>query len=438
MTELAGIAPVRGADRIAVLDILRGVAILFIFYMNIPFQAAPTTLLFDHFKQIGWTPLDQAAWFGVTIYLEGTQRCLLELLFGAGLMLLARRAMVPDGPVAIADLYYRRTMWLILFGLIDIFLILWVGDILFVYALAAMFLFPFRLLGPRVLIGIGLAYALLTIGGGSFGYVDRTGLIDRVEAVAQKQARGEKLSKDDIETAREWNKVAARRTLSDKQREELAEERKAHSGSALDYAQYQWQTWMKIFIGKGALAFTVIEAFFTMLIGMALFKWGVIQGDRSRRFYLILMLAAYAVGLSVRTLGAIEVTQFGLAAKTIWFTNEVGRLTTTIGHLALINWAAKSALGLRLLGPAAAAGKTAFSLYFLTQIIGIHILFAPYGLNLWGTLDWWELLWVATAVIALLLILANVWLRFFAAGPLEWVWRSLSYVQRQPFRRRTA
>lgn len=437
MTESAGIAPVRGADRIAVLDILRGVAILFIFYMNIPFQAAPTTLLFDHFKQIGWTPLDQVAWFGVTIYLEGTQRCLLELLFGAGLMLLARRAMVPDGPVAIADLYYRRTMWLILFGLVDIFLILWVGDILFVYALAAMFLFPFRLLGPRVLLGIGLAYAVMTVAGGTFGYVERTNLIDRVEQVAQKHDRGETLSDEDIETAREWNKVAARRTVSDKQEQELAEERKAHA-SAMDYVQYQWQTWFKIFIGKGALAFTVIEAFFTMLIGMALFKWGIIQGERTRRFYLVLMLVAYAIGLSVRTLGAIEATQWGSVAKTIWFTNEIGRLATTLGHLALIHWVVKSPLGARMLSPAAAAGKTAFSLYFLTQIIGIHLIFAPYGLGLWGVFGWWDLLWVATGVIVVLLILANIWLRFFAAGPLEWVWRSLSYVQRQPFRRRTA
>jgi uncharacterized protein len=77
----------------------------------------------------------------------------------------------------------------------------------------------------------------------------------------------------------------------------------------------------------------------------------------------------------------------------------------------------------------------AFSLYFMQQIIGLWILFAPFGLGLWGKFSHAGLAAIATAVIAGQLIFANIWMRFFVAGPLEWLWRSLAYVKWQPFAR---
>uniref|UniRef100_UPI001954A5BB hypothetical protein n=1 Tax=Klebsiella pneumoniae TaxID=573 RepID=UPI001954A5BB len=59
-------------------------------------------------------------------------------------------------------LYYRRNLWLLAFGLFDVFVLLWPGDILHIYALAALFLFPFRTLGPKTLVALGLGWAALT------------------------------------------------------------------------------------------------------------------------------------------------------------------------------------------------------------------------------------------------------------------------------------
>src|SRR4051812_23648728 len=104
------LAPVAGKSRIDVLDVLRGLAILGIFFMNIPFMAAPASKLFVDVTSIGWAPADQASWWVIQVLLEGTQRGLLELLFGAGMMVLTARAMMLDGPVAVADLYLRRNL----------------------------------------------------------------------------------------------------------------------------------------------------------------------------------------------------------------------------------------------------------------------------------------------------------------------------------------
>ena len=86
-----------------------------------------------------------------------------------------------------------------------------------------------------------------------------------------------------------------------------------------------------------------------------------------------------------------------------------------------------------ILAPFKAAGRTAFSLYFMQQILGIWILFAPWGPGLWAKLSWTQMYGVVIAVIVAQLIIANLWVRMFAMGPLEWAWRSLSYMKRQPF-----
>ncbi len=91
-----------------------------------------------------WTPADQAVWGFLEVFVEGTQRGLLQFLFGASALILTARAMRYDDPIGVADLYYRPNLWLLVFGLANIFVLLFPGDILFVYALAALFLFPFR------------------------------------------------------------------------------------------------------------------------------------------------------------------------------------------------------------------------------------------------------------------------------------------------------
>src|SRR3954469_20221888 len=136
-----------GSERIASLDVIRGIAILFILFMNIPWMGYYAPSIGDP-RLVSWTAFDQTA-FGWMIQLWGTQRGLLEILFGAGIMIMARRAMAPDGPVAVADLHYRRNWLLILFGLFNALVLMWGGDILLPYGITALMLFQFRLWRAR-------------------------------------------------------------------------------------------------------------------------------------------------------------------------------------------------------------------------------------------------------------------------------------------------
>jgi uncharacterized protein len=341
--------------------------------------------------------------------------------------------MTPNGPVAVADLYIRRNLWLLAFGLFDVFALLWFGDILHVYALAALLLFPFRKLGPRVLLVLALLFATYSAVSGGIRYTERATMIERAESA---QAKGAAASAEEKKALEQWNRlVERRRGATPEMKESRAAERKAHAGGFLAYAAEKYDTFWRF---AGALVReTIPEAFCMMLLGIALWKWRVIQGGRSARFYLALMLACYAFAIPLRVIGAQEYASLLPIARTQWITHEVARIAMTVGHLALINLAVKAVAGQWLLAPFKAAGRTAFSLYLLQQIVGIYILFAPWWpWDLWSKLSWTGLFGTALAVLAAQLVLANLWLRWFAAGPFEWAWRSLAYVRLQPFRRR--
>lgn len=429
------LAPVAAKARIDVLDMLRGIAILGIFFMNIPFMGVRIADMFISPRNIGWAPADAASWTAVQVMLEGTQRGLLELLFGAALMVLAARAMKPDDPVAVADLYLRRNLWLLLFGLFDIFVLLWAGDILHVYALAALALFPFRKLGPKLLLAMGMGFAVYIAITGGIDYAERADLISRAHAVEAKQEAKKPLTAEEKKTAEEWKKLLERRKGNDPMLQGLRESEKQGRTGFWAYVSANIDTYVS-FVGN-FLRETVIEAFCAMLIGIALWKWRIIQGGRSARFYLALLLCCYIPAITARWIGAQELVSPVPIARTWLFTQEFARLLMSVGHVALINLAVKAAAGRWLLSPFKAAGRTAFSLYFLQQIIGLWFLFAPWWVfNLWGKLSWANLYLVAIAVIAAELVLANIWVRFFAMGPMEWAWRSLAYGKRQPFLKR--
>jgi len=445
--ETAELGPVRGKSRIDVLDVLRGIAILGILYMNIPYMGANVTEWATDIRRLSWTPTDQAVWAAIAVFWNGTQRGLFQFLFGAGVMVFTAKAMRPEDPVAVADLYYRRNLLLIAFGLVDIFVIGWVGDILLVYGLAALFLFPFRKAPPRALLAMGLSFAAITAigwpdGGGVVGYAERTEMIQQVDVLERKQTQGVKLSEEQTETLEEWQAKREAHDLSgppDKKTQAIiAEESEARMGPPHAFLTDSWAIWVKVFGDGNGTFFGLIEAVCAMFIGMALWKWGVIQGTRSRRFYVLGALAAYGVGCGLRAWGVAELYAFTLEPKQDWITGEFARLAVTFGHVCLFNLAMKSGAGRWLLSPFKAAGRMAFTIYILTSVVMLWFVFAPWGLDLWGKLGWTGLAILATVIDVIMLVLANLWLRFYLSGPLEWLWRSLAYGKRQPFVRRAA
>jgi uncharacterized protein len=156
-----------------------------------------------------------------------------------------------------------------------------------------------------------------------------------------------------------------------------------------------------------------------------LFKWGVIQGRRSRAFYRNTMVAAYAIGLSGRAYIAFVVMRFDDYPYLIYAVGEVARLATTLGHISAVYLLLGTAWGVKLLKPFEAAGRTALTIYIAQTIICLWVLYPPWALGLYGQQGWMALMLTAVAVNAVLLIWANWYVRHYAIAPVEWAWRSL-------------
>ena len=146
------------AQRIEALDFVRGVALCGILLMNITGFGLPDAYTNPQ-NAGGATGPNLVAWIITEIGFEGTQRALFSMLFGASVILFTSRLEV-QGRTDTADIYMRRNLWLIGFGMINAFVLLWHGDILYTYGVLALFVFPFRKLAAKWLMTIGLATLL--------------------------------------------------------------------------------------------------------------------------------------------------------------------------------------------------------------------------------------------------------------------------------------
>lgn len=415
--------PEPAGERIATLDVVRGLAILGILLMNLPGFGTYYAAFFGDPRLAGWTRADETTWKALELLVEGTQRGLLQLLFGAGVLILAARAMRDDGPVVVADRYYRRNLWLLVFGLLNIFVLLFPGDILFIYAIAALALFPFRRLAPATLLLLGLAWAVADAGHGWVRYQERSELQAGVAA-------------GDAAAVEDWRELEAEFVPD---QDFMAYDKATRLGPYAGFAAYARNVWLEQRAYSGEVFFEAIpEAFCSMLLGMALYKWGFFTGGRRRRSLLLVMLAMYALALPLR---AIEIGQHlrqTPAPQLAWITGEFARLALTVGHLCLACLVLSFAAGARLLSPFKAAGRMAFTLYLMQTLVAGWLLFPGIGLGWFARFGWADMSLIALVVMAAQVLFANAWLRAFALGPVEWLWRSLVEWKPLPFRRAPA
>ncbi|MDQ0464532.1 uncharacterized protein QO010_002313 [Caulobacter ginsengisoli] len=413
-------------ERIASLDVMRGVAILGILLINIPVMGFSVAYFADP-RLLGWSPADQAVWTYVFQLLDGAERGLLQLLFGASALLLTREAMSPDAPVKSVDTYSRRSLWLIVLGLIHGTLLLWPGDILFLYGLTGLFLPAFRRLKPRTLAVMGFV-GLALLGATELpNYLHGREVQAQIVQLDSRPAATPTAADKAIRA--EWAEMNGRREAL---KAGMGAERAQRLGGYGDNLGWATGTWALLNVSP-FLYLSFVEAICTMWIGMALFGWGVLQGRRSRRFYLVMMAAGYGLGVSVKLLLARQAIADGFGPVSAGhMLSDVGRLGVAFGHVGLICLAVKSQAGRWLAAPFAAAGRMALTCYVGQSLICCWLLFPGFGLGLWGRFGWAGLETIALGVIAFQLVFCPVWLRLFKMGPLEWLWRRLSYGRTPP------
>ena len=384
-------APVATQDRLFTLDVLRGAALLGILLMNIVNFGLPSAA-YQNPDLWGGNDAPNLAAFAIHwIFFQGKMRGLFSVMFGAGMVIFMERAAARDNSVRAADLYCRRMLWLMAFGIVHSWLI-WSGDILYSYALCGLLLFPLRNLSPKALFITGGA-ALLAWQ----VFISANGFLMLSTRNAAVAARAEEV---------------AGRTLTKEQQE---------ARKAWDLPLYG-------------------DVWGMMLIGMGLYKLGVLQGTRSRPFYLRMALIGYGIGVPLNAFTTYAMISSHYEIITIYMANmphQLGRASVALGHAAVLLLLAREIRWRWLTSPLAAVGQTALSNYIATSIICALIFFTP-GLGLIGQLQRYQLYFVVAGVWIFNLAWSPWWLRRYFFGPLEWCWRSLTYWRRQPMRRSAA
>ena len=399
-------APVATPDRIVSIDVLRGVAVLGILPMNIQSFSMPGDAYLNPAAYGDLTGANRWVWILCHLFADQKFISIFSMLFGAGILLIAERV----GPLNATRIHYRRMAVLLMFGLIHAHA-LWSGDILYTYALCGMVVYLARRLTPPRLIVIGLAlHAVSSVFFIGNWFMLRNAPADVIASV----------------TSDFWLSSPA----------DLAREIAGYRGSWLAQQAFRGPdaTSMETFI---FLIDTAWKTSGLMLVGMALYKLGVLSAQRSDSFYRRMMLFGFGVGLPVIGYGAWRNFETGWGLVYSLFLgsqfNYWGSVAVAMGWIGLVMLAVRRAWATAFVRRLGAVGRTAFSNYILQTLLGITIFYGT-GLGLFGSVERVGQLLIVFAIWAVQLTIAPIWLRHFAFGPLEWLWRSLTYWKPQRLR----
>jgi uncharacterized protein len=175
-----------------------------------------------------------------------------------------------------------------------------------------------------------------------------------------------------------------------------------------------------------------------MLIGMALYKWKVLSGYRSAGFYRRMVMAGLGIGLTVEGFGMYYMEAAGWPVEVMipgLITNYFSSLFTAGGYIGLVMLMHQSGWWAGLKGKLAAVGRMAFTNY-LAQTLICTTIFYGHGFGLFGHVERWQQVLLVGAVWVLQIYWSKLWLERYQAGPLEWLWRCVTYLRVMPLRRR--
>ena len=425
--------PVAISERIKTIDVVRGVALLGILLMNIEDFGIDGSIFYT--TRVGpQNTADFRTMQVINVFFSGTMRGLFSMLFGAGMILFTMNKKDTLGGVTVAELYYRRLLLLVMFGVINAYLLLWPGDILYFYGLAGMLLYPFRKTAVKWLFLLALICIGMHILKGQLRYNEiREKRAAYVEAVKAEKA-GKALTAEQQQATTTWVEIENNRRPD---RERIDRNiRKMHSGYGTIFTFFMPgnsgdQSW-GIYHGIwGSLCM--------MFLGMALFRLGFFSNKLSTSTYAMGLMIGYGIGIPISWImfnaRISELLNFGASIDSYrvnyWVLYEFRRVFLCLGHASLIMLVFRSRIIPWLMKGLANVGQMAFTNYLMQSII-CTLFFYGYGLGYYNQLKYHQLYYVVGAVWVFQIIFSAIWLRYYRFGPFEWLWRSLTYWKKQP------
>jgi len=406
--------PLQQSERHEIYDLLRGVAILGILMVNMALMNAPFVTEMGKFAL--WTDLfnQRAAWF-INFFFTGKFYPLFSMLFGIGFYYFMKKG--TDSGGNILPLFRRRLGLLLAIGVLHVAL-LWYGDILVFYALAGFIMILFRNKSNRALLLWAVALLIAPLVLILFSVIMFNLALSMPESAP---AFIESIEQQEIQM----------RELMD--RAILA----YSTGTFGEIFRMRIEEYLYVLSGIVFFLPTVLAMF---LVGMLLARKRVFEAiDNNKRFFRLL----FGISLPIALIGNLLLAENAKEASLLimdWniFLMYLGYLiggpAMTFVYISTIVYCFHKGYFRKLTLALMAAGRMALTNYLMQSLIATTIFFS-YGLGLYGKVNIWQGMMLTVLIFLVQLIISKIWLKHYRFGPVEWLWRTLTYGKRQPFKR---
>ncbi len=475
------LSPVKVTERISVMDSLRGMALVGILMMNIEWFNRPVGKLGSFDPSLNGINYS-ASWF-VRVFVEGKFYKLFALLFGMGFAVMLIRAQQSSRPFV--GMFIRRMSALFVFGMLH-YIFLWDGDILHDYAFAGLLLLAWvqitktqrmsRFSQPKSFLRLGLyilifpVVSMIVVGniiGMSKDHNDRAQeWSERVEIIAlsknlleQKKLErknnptpsrdeinflDEEETKEDVDTdamnREERVEYLANERAEDKFEDFVDVEKEKDAINNLSFwssVEFRAALFPEALVDM--IMFSLVMLLPIFMLGYWLIASGVLN-ESKKHPYLFRSLAwvGTIIGLAITT-ASLHIMQSPITKETIYI--EAAALTSfgfaqylvTAGYFGVVVCLYQSDRWQKIFQVFSPIGRMALTNYIMHTVI-LALIFYGYGAGMFGNISRAPQMLIVALIIISQLVISTLWLRYYRFGPLEWLWRCVTYKKIQPMK----
>ncbi|MFT9846811.1 DUF418 domain-containing protein [Aneurinibacillus sp. REN35] len=394
--------PVSGHSRIVSLDIIRGFALFGILLVNMPAFHSPAFIRQIYTLPQHLSPLDNGIRIFFDMFVQTKFYTMFSFLFGLGFYIFMRRAEQKN--IKSAGLFARRLLILLVFGLLHL-IFLWFGDILHTYALVGFLLLLFYKRSNTALIGWGLGllcsyYALLALQ-----------LV--VEPTSSYAAQQQVISAAKLEEA----------------------VRMYQDASYTEWLAYRLQAEVTLILSNAPFLIPAILPLF--LFGLYAGRRGIFQHPEQHRTF-VTRVWIISLLISAPLVAAVALVHMDILAFDANKPLAIQLFVTMSGAPLCLFYISSFVLLLqkqswqKRLRPLGFVGQMALTNYIMQTALSLAVI---YGFDLFNRMSLAFGTFLCVGIYGLQIVYSRFWLTRYRFGPLEWLWRSLTYGYFQPLRR---
>ncbi|MEN8193882.1 MAG: DUF418 domain-containing protein [Bacteroidota bacterium] len=395
--------PTEPQERIEILDILRGFALLGIIFNNMLYFSGYSFLPFENLKQIPDFQLNESIFSFLDFIIRRKFYTIFSILFAVGFYLQFNKYI--EDSTTFLKTYRRRVFFLFIIGFIHS--LIWFGDILLTYSIMGFILILFRNVKPKNVLRWAVFFMLIPL------------LIDL--AVLP-------FIPDQIISGPENTEALAHVNYPDMTPNIVIETFQNGTVTELFLLNIHHIVWKYLgYIPSGRL-FVLFGIF---LFGYYLASIGFFTEKRKSTY---LFISSLIIGLlatiSANFLGGNVYQLLPTLPNILYkFLLVVGQIFMSIFYIISIFKIVQTTIGKKILEHLIPLGRMALSNY-LSQTVIMILIFYNFGFNLIGKIGLIPIMGIVFTILVLQIIFSNIWLRYFRFGPFEWLWRCLTYKKR--------